>query len=293
MRRGIGALAILAAAGFAAGCQMPDPIRVMSFNIRVGTANDGVNRWESRRELVAETIAAYEPDVLGLQECLAFQGQYLDEKLRNYAFVAAGRGDGRLQGEMVPIFYNTRTFRLVAHGHLWLSEQPGRPGSLGWDAALPRMLTWARLRYRRSPLNVITVINTHFDHKGRRARVESARIVRSMAEMLGGKPVIVLGDFNAGPDSEVHRILTEDRGNRAELCDVYAWLNNPEIGAGTYNGFDTSSTSERIDWILSNRRFEPLHAGIDRSSRDGRVPSDHFPVMATLRLIAVHTSGAL
>src|SRR5690606_15854253 len=116
-----------------------------------------------------------------------------------------------------------RTFTLVGHGHLWLSEHPERPGSIGWDAALPRMATWVKLQFRRNPYLHVTVFNTHFDHVGERARVESAELLRRWVETLGGTPVIVMGDFNLPPGSPGYRALTEDRGNLAELRDAYAW----------------------------------------------------------------------
>lgn len=283
----------LAAALSCLGCAMPAPVRVMSFNIRYGTAEDGEDHWDARRELVFQTIRANEPDVVGLQEVLAFQAHELREALPDYEFIGVGRDDGRNQGEFVPIMFRRKVFQLVDCGHLWLSEETDRPGLKGWDAACPRMLTWVRLGFKRNPLNSTYVINTHFDHVAQRARLESARIVRQMTDALGGKPVIVMGDFNCAPGSPPHEVLTEDRGNLAELKDSYAELRHPEVNAGTFNAFRGDCTGARIDWILFNRRFEVLQAGIDRRHFDGRYPSDHFPVTATLRLCPATDTGAM
>jgi endonuclease/exonuclease/phosphatase family metal-dependent hydrolase len=275
------------------GCTMPAPVRIMSFNVRYGTAPDGANAWPARRQLVFQTIRANDPDVLGLQEVLEFQARELREALPDYDFVGVGRDDGAGQGEFVPIMYRRKLFELVDCGYLWLSEQTDRPGVKGWDAACPRMLTWVRLGFKHNPLNSVYVVNTHFDHVGARARLESARIVRRTTDSLGGKPVIVLGDFNCGSNSPPYSVLTEDRGNLAELHDAHVAIGLNEADAGTYNAFEGKTTGPRIDWILFNRRFEALQSTIDRRSFDGHYPSDHFPVLATLRLLPATDTGAM
>lgn len=275
------------------GCTMPAPFHVMSFNIRYGTAQDGENAWPARRMLVFETIQGHAPDVIGFQEVLAFQARELCEALPEYGFVGVGRDDGADEGEFVPIMYRRKVFELVDHGYLWLSERTDRPGARSWDAACPRMLTWARLGFKRSPLNSVYVINTHFDHVGKRSRLESAKIIRQLTDTLGGKPVIVMGDFNCGPGSPPYEILTADRGNLAELHDTYVALGHGETDAGTFNAFQGRRTGARIDWIMCNRRLEPLRSEIDRRQFGERFPSDHFPVTATLRLLPATDTGAM
>ncbi len=274
------------------GCSLPGEIRVMSYNIRYDNPDDGVNAWSQRRLAVVERIAAFQPDVIGLQEVLHHQLEELSGDLPDYQWVGVGRDDGRAGGEFVPILYDKRQFRLERAGHYWLSEQPGKPGSIGWDAALPRLITWARLVYKRNPLVKITVLNTHFDHVGETARLKSAEEVRLYAESLGGQRVIVLGDFNATPDSRVHEILTEDRGNLAELRDTWFWKHGKR-SRGTFNGFEARLDGPRIDWILCNRRFEVEAADVDQTLHDGRPPSDHFPVTAILKLVATSETGML
>lgn len=275
------------------GCKMPDPFRVMSFNIRYGSADDGANSWPQRRELVFRTIRADDPDVIGLQEVLLFQANELRDELSDYAFIGAGRDDGAEKGEMAPIMYRKDTFDMLAYGHVWLAEDIKRPGVCSWDAACPRMFTWVGLRFRRRPLNGVIIVNTHFDHVGKQARLESAKIVRRMTDSLGGKPVVVLGDFNCGPESPPYNVLTGDRGNLAELRDAWAMRWRDEDGAGTFHGFTGEPSRERIDWILFNRRLEALDTAIDRREFNGRYPSDHFPVTATLRLLPATDTGAM
>jgi hypothetical protein len=109
--------------------QSPELIRVMSFNIRYGTANDGINRWDLRKEFLVETIRNFDPDLLGTQETLASQRDYLAQALDGYGVVAAGRDDGKDGGEMAALFYRKDRFEPIEQGHIWLSETPEKVGS--------------------------------------------------------------------------------------------------------------------------------------------------------------------
>lgn len=275
------------------GCALPDPIRVLSFNIRYGTAPDGPNAWPNRRELVFQVIRDSIPDLVGLQEVLAFQADELVAALPEYQLIGVGRDDGERGGEMVPVLFRKQRFTLVNAGHFWLSDTPENPGSVGWDAALPRLATWAHLRFRSNPLNEVRFLNTHFDHRGVRARAEAARLIRSATDSLGGTPVIVTGDFNCAPGDEPHRVLTGDRGNAAELRDSFVERGYSERGSGTFCEFRCETSGPRIDWILCNRRFDVVESEVVRFNVGGRYPSDHFPVLATLRLLPATASGVV
>ncbi len=278
------ALAILT--GLFIGCTQPDELRVMSFNLRYGTAADGPDRWEHRRASVVRTIAAFEPDVLCTQECLAFQADFLSEKLGIYDYVGVGRDDGKLEGEMVAVFIRRERLEVLERGHFWLSDAPEKAGSIGWDAACTRMVTWVKLRTKSDPPEPFYVFNTHFDHRGKTARIESARVLRERLQMIAGSaPVILTGDFNAPPDSasdSPYRLLLADDGSAATpLLDTYRQVHKTvRAGEGTFHGFAGSRTGQRIDWILATPHFECLRAAIDHSSSAGRYPSDHFPVTA-------------
>ena len=265
------------------GCILPAPFRVMSFNIRTASADDGPNGWHLRRDLVVETIRQQKPDVIALQEVVLSQAAELRAALPEYGFVGVGRDDGAEEGEFVPIFYRRQRFTLLDSGHFWLSQTPERVGSVGWDAALPRMATWVQLRFEDAPLAEVRIVNVHFDHQGARARAESARMLRRFSESLGGRALVVLGDFNCPPGSEPYQILSEEGRDLAALTDVLA---GPAAGAasGTFHAFTGQPQGGRIDWILVNRRFRATAPAVDHRSFDGRYPSDHFAVAATLRL---------
>lgn len=276
------------------GCQLPAPITVMSFNIRFGSANDGPNRWELRQEMVLETIEAADPDILAVQEAEADQVAWLDEQLDDYDYVGVGRNDGKQAGEFVPIFFKTDRLTLMNSGHFWLSETPDEPGSVGWDASMTRMAQWAILSFDDSPLNRVRVINTHFDHRGKQSRIEAAEQIRTIIEAQGGKPLILAGDFNTGPDGRPYAVLTEDRGNLAELFDPMLTVGTKDKDVGTFHAFrGRTDMTPRIDWILHNRRLKANAAYVDQTNEDGRYPSDHFPIVVELELLPATRFGGM
>ncbi len=270
-----------------AGEQAND-VRVMSFNIRYGTANDGDNHWERRKEFLVQTIQAFNPDLLGTQETVGFQRDYLAQQLPDYDYLGVGRNDGRDSGEMMALYFKRVRFEKFADGHFWLSETPDQPGSKSWDSSLPRMATWVKLRDRRdADAQPILFLNTHFDHLGAQARVESARLLRRQTQALGqGCRVIVTGDFNAGEGSEPYRALFgQVEGQASPLVDAFRTAHpQPGPNEGTFSGFKAGAIGgARIDWIGVSQDWQVARVEIDRTERSGRTPSDHFPIIAVLR----------
>ncbi|MDX2035387.1 MAG: endonuclease/exonuclease/phosphatase family protein [Isosphaeraceae bacterium] len=263
-------------------------VRVMSFNMRYGTAQDGEDSWPKRRDFLVDTIRYVDPDLLGTQETLADQRDFLAAKLTDHEAWGVGRDDGAREGEMAALFYRKSRFEMVEGGNFWLSPTPETVGSKGWDAALPRIASWVVLKDRRSPdSGEILFLNTHFDHRGRTARREAASLIRSKLGELGrGRRLVVTGDFNAGESDPPHAALFSDLdGRRSPVVDVYR-VAHPDRSPdeGTFNGFKPNSVrGARIDWIGASRDWEVVDAAIDRTVREGRTPSDHFAVTATLR----------
>jgi endonuclease/exonuclease/phosphatase family metal-dependent hydrolase len=268
-----------------------EELRVMCFNIRYATALDGPNQWDLRKEFLVETIWAFDPDLLGTQETLGSQRDYLAEKLPEYDCLGVGRDDGKERGEMMALYYKRARFEKLDGGHFWLSETPEVAGSKSWDSSLPRMVTWVRLRDRhQADAPPILFLNTHFDHRGRQARVESSRLIRQQVDILGQQARIILtGDFNASEDSDPYRELFGPiDGQPSPLVDAFRIV-HPQRGPheGTFSGFQASRTDgARIDWIAVSRDWEVFQAEIDRTARDGRTPSDHFPIHTVLRFPA-------
>jgi endonuclease/exonuclease/phosphatase family metal-dependent hydrolase len=262
-----------------------EDLRVMSFNIRYGTANDGENHWDKRKEFVVETVRTFHPDLLGTQETLGFQRDYLAEHLSGYEAVGVGRDHGDERGEMTAVLFRKERFEKLAVGHFWLSETPDVPGSKSWDTSLTRMVTWLKLKDLKStPPSEIYFFNTHFDHRGQLARQESARLIRKkIAELAGATPTIVTGDFNAGEGSPPYQALFTEDGP-VNLLDTFRITHQQRSNSeGTFSAFKSTEThGDRIDWIACTNHWTVKSAEIDRTERDGRTPSDHFPVTAVL-----------
>jgi endonuclease/exonuclease/phosphatase family metal-dependent hydrolase len=218
---------LIAAATFIACsvCMAGDeiPVRVMSFNIRYGTAQDGKNHWDNRKEFLIETIREFDPDLLGTQETLAFQRDFIESRISKYASFGVGREDGKDNGEMAALFYDQSRFEKLDGGHFWLSPTPEVVGSKGWDAALPRIASWVKLRDSMASATAapIVFLNTHFDHLGVEARSQSARLIRERVTSLGSDcRVIITGDFNADANSGPYKSLFESDPSRPELIQL-------------------------------------------------------------------------
>jgi endonuclease/exonuclease/phosphatase family metal-dependent hydrolase len=264
----------------------PTDVKVMSFNIRYGTARDGENHWDRRKDFLADTVKAFGPDLLGTQETLGFQRDFLAKKLAGYGVLGVGRDDGKEKGEMMAVYWRDARFEKTDGGHFWLSKTPDDAGSKAWDTSLPRMATWVLLKDRKGGKDVL-FLNTHFDHLGTEARAESAKLIREKVLTLGkGCSVIVTGDFNAGEGGAPYKALFGPREKEeSPLLDSFR-VAHPKKGEaeGTMSWFRAGpSKGDRIDWIGVSRDWRVISAGIDRTEKGGRTPSDHFPVTAVLR----------
>lgn len=254
----------------------------MTYNIRLDLASDGANAWPYRRAALASLVAYYAPDIVGMQEVLLHQKQNLEADLPGYAFVGAGRDDGKDKGEFSPLGYRRDRFALVASGTFWLSPTPGVPGK-GWDAAYPRVATWARLSDKAAK-RVLLVVNTHFDHVGEVARVESARQVRRwiLDTRRKDEAVVLMGDLNSPTGSPAYAAITSD-GTMA-LHDTLAAGRTPHFGPlGTFNAFRIEQNEAHpIDHIFVSDGVNVLRHATLTQQTGGKLPSDHYPVLADL-----------
>lgn len=280
----------------------PNTLRVATFNLRYDNPGDGENRWENRRRHVADVILASQASVIGTQEGLHHQVEWLDSALADHLYVGAGRDDGGTKGEFTAIFVDTTRFRVESSGTFWLSPTPDRP-SVGWDAAMERICTYAVLNKREAdptgelgadtgvPSRLL-VLNAHFDHVGEQSRLESAKLLvrdwidRALANGNNpepnekGMPIVLLGDLNALPGSAPLTELT------SHLMDAHAGTLPPNRVEGTFNGFmEKTDYTDRIDYILHSKEMHTIVYRIFSERVDGRFPSDHFPVFADIRLI--------
>lgn len=278
-------LAIFVAAALSASAA-DQPLQVMTWNIRYDNAGDGENRWRNRKDWVAEIVLREKIDFAGFQEVLAGQYQDLQARLPEMSSHGVGRDDGKTAGEMVPIFYRKSRFEQLDQGTFWLSTTPENPGSKGWDAALPRIATWLKLKDRETK-QTFFVLNAHFDHRGNEARRQSAAlIVKQIREQFAAHPVIFLGDLNSLPDSAVYKTLIgEGDSGKPALRDAYVHAKEKTGPDSTWNGFQKIAPGNRIDYL-----FTTHHIGIEQlqtltDQRDGKFPSDHLPVVGRLSLV--------
>jgi endonuclease/exonuclease/phosphatase family metal-dependent hydrolase len=258
-------------------------IKVMTFNIRYDNPRDSINAWPNRIGILCGLLKEEKPDLLGLQEALWYQYEEIDSALSGYSSVAIGRDDGKKKGEMNPLFYNVNRFELVRDSTFWLSETSGTPGSKGWGASLPRIVTWVELTDKNlhKPL---FYFNTHFAHDSDSARVMSAGILLKEVRRIAGKNnFIITGDFNMAPDSKAYSIITEASLSRPLLKDSFLISKTKPEGPGyTFNGWSDKPGKNRIDYIFVRRGSKVLnHSTIIK--KEGRVfISDHWPVRAVL-----------
>lgn len=256
-----------------------DPLRVMTFNIRYASPNDGINVWENRRALTVKTIVSQHSELIGMQEVMVGQARDLQAGLPHHAWFGKGRNGNEENGngnEHMAVFYDTRRLKLLAQGDFWYSDTPEIPGSANFDGPMPRMTTWGHFEDLRNGRRFY-FFNTHLPHtdaaealRERCARLLLARI----AELAGTEPVVVTGDFNAHPDGVVHRLLT---GTLTDAWEGTPSRHGPEKTAHAFTG----TPDARIDWVLL-RDFGITSVHSVEDHEGPLYPSDHYPVVAEL-----------
>jgi endonuclease/exonuclease/phosphatase family metal-dependent hydrolase len=258
---------------------------VMTFNLRYNNPDDKEDSWPFRKAHACEQIQFYEADILGVQEGLADQIEDLTKCLPGFEYVGTGRDDGKTKGEYSAIFYRSSMFRLLKQGQFWLSPTPDVPNSKGWDAACTRICTWALLEDKKIGKSFY-VFNTHMDHIGKTARVESVKMILERIDATDGLyPVMLMGDFNATPSDNAVKSVTEGN-NKIKLQNTYNICQTPHFGpTGSFNGFKGHELSdEPIDHIFVSPEFKSLKHGTLSETWNGRFSSDHFPVWAKVEV---------
>jgi endonuclease/exonuclease/phosphatase family metal-dependent hydrolase len=254
---------------------LKNELTVLSYNIRYDNPNDGENQWKYRKERVANYIKEIRPDIIGMQEVLDPQLVFLDVSLTEFSYVGVGREDGKTKGEYSPILYNSNRLTLLQTDTFWLSETP-KVISVGWDAALERICTYAQFKHKETGQK-FWVFNTHFDHIGELARIQSAKLIHQKIKMLNTNnfPVIITGDFNLTPDTAPIKIFQN------AYVDVMQKTPTNANNYGTFTGFDKlSNGKERIDYIFQKglKTLKSTHIWLKTTS--GGWASDHHPVQA-------------
>ena len=248
-------------------------LKVMSYNIRLGSANDGTNSWAMRYTATGEMLEDQKPDVFGVQEALDYQVRYIEE-MCGYEYVGVGRENGKSEGEHMAIFWNKKTVSMLKWGTFWLSETPEKP-SMGWDAACKRTATWALMKDKRTGKKFY-FINTHLDHKGAEAQKNGLKLIVDRLSEINpdGYPMVLTGDFNITPDNKALTELDEKMQSARKIAEKTDSLD-------TYNGWGRGSGV--IDYIyVSGFRSCPEFQTVVKRYNDRKFVSDHYPVVARL-----------
>ncbi len=259
------------------------PLNIMTFNIRYNNPSDSPNHWAARKDKVSSQILFQDADIVGVQEALNDQANDLKQRMPAYGFAGVGRDDGKEKGEYSAIFYKRERLELLESKTFWLSTTPNVPGSKGWDAAITRIVTWAKFKDKATG-KIFFHFNTHFDHMGQEARRQSAHLLLQKVQEIAGKtPTIVTGDFNANPADEPIRIVMNN-ADPLHLVDSKAISSTGHYGpTGTFTAFGPKETDDQpIDYIFVKGNWKVLKHATLSQSWEGRFASDHFSVFARL-----------
>ena len=262
--------------------QEPAKLRWGTFNIRL--QNDGDEQagygWSVRRDRVADYIKSHKIDIIGMQEVLHAQLEDLLARMPEYDYVGVGRHDGKQAGEYSPVFFLKDRFDVLEKGNFWLSETPEVPGSIGWDAALERVASYAKLKDKKTG-KVFMAVNTHFDHVGVTARRESAKLIMSkIQEIVGDQPAVVTGDFNVTEDDEAYKTMIS---NEFKMNDSYHMTTNNTGPNYTWHEYCRLPLNkrEKIDFIFITPSIKVSHTHIEEPNPEALL-TDHNPHWADL-----------
>ncbi|MDD2799145.1 MAG: endonuclease/exonuclease/phosphatase family protein [Bacteroidales bacterium] len=256
-------------------------IKVATFNIRLDTPVDGINTWSLRKDSVCAFIKKSKFAVFGLQEVKHNQLVDLQRGIDGYISVGVGRDDGKQGGEYSPVFFDSKRFKLLLSGTFWLSETPNVVGSKGWDAAFPRVASWAKLKERLTG-KVFFVFNTHFDHIGLEARRRSALLIQQKVAAIAPEcAVVIMGDFNSTTKDEAYKTMVSPKNG---FSDSHQLARSVTGESWSFHGFGGVKLEERelIDFVFVNVRFKVLSYENPFYENDGHYLSDHNPIIVTL-----------
>lgn len=253
---------------------LEEGLKVMSYNIRYGDAEDGTNSWRFRFPATLEMLMDQKPDVFGVQEALEYQILLIEANCRDYKSVGVGRDNGKKKGEYMSVFWNKKTVSMLDWGTFWLSDTHDKP-SIGWDAACFRTATWALMKDKKTGRKFMFV-NTHLDHVGKEAQKKGLELIMEKMNEINPDqyPMILTGDFNVTPEDtvldELDTKMTSARNAAVKTDDK-----------GTYNNWGKASLV--IDYIYYSS-FEKCaeFQTVTKKYADRKFVSDHFPVTAVL-----------
>jgi endonuclease/exonuclease/phosphatase family metal-dependent hydrolase len=252
----------------------------MTCNLRYAS-NTPPNAWPTRRPVLRQAIRSIRPDVFGTQEGVYHQLKDIAADLPDYDWLGTGR-DGGSRGEFMAVFYRRDRLEPLDYDHFWLSDTPDVIASSTWGNFCRRMCTQVRFRDKLTNQQFY-FFNTHLDHEVQPAREKGTALICQRIDALKTKlPVLLVGDFNA--DARANKAY--DIAINAGFTDT--WFATPKrLGddVATFHGFKGPTLNQpHIDWILARGPVAVDATTISTFHHNGQYPSDHFPVVAWLRL---------
>ncbi|MEU8804681.1 endonuclease/exonuclease/phosphatase family protein [Spirillospora sp. NPDC048819] len=255
-------------------------VRVMTYNVR-GVKDPPPRDWRTRLKMVGHLLGRHDPDLLGVQEARWHQVRDLARLLPDHRWVGLG-SKGGTRDQFMAIFYREQQFEVLDFGHFWLSGTPDVIGSVSWGNRYVRMVTWAKFRDRRTGA-VLYQANTHLDNKSADSRVRSAKLILDRVHGFeAGVPVVLTGDFNAAAGaSPVYGILT----GPGAFQDTWTTAQRRGPQYRTIGRWQPPKRGgKRIDWILARGQVQTTWTEIDPYRVGGLYASDHYPVIAHLKI---------
>ena len=260
-------------------------LKLMTFNLRYGLADDGDHDWQNRSPGVIQVLQEEAPDIFGVQEALRFQMDFINDQLPAYQELGEAR-DGGTQGEYSALFFDPVRFEAIRNGTFWFSDTPDQP-SQHWGNRFNRICTWAEFLDRQSQ-QTFYVFNVHWDHESQESRDKSAAMLTGKMVSLvpAGTPFFAMGDFNAGEENSAILYLrsAQNFGSHQAMIDTFRQLHPNDSNVGTIHHFSGDDQGDKIDYVFMSPAFPVVDARIIKSQYNGLYPSDHFPVVAEIVL---------
>jgi len=261
----------------------------MSFNLRLNLEADGENAWPYRKDFVVSLIKSYNPDLLGVQEALPEMCDYLIRNLNiSYEFWGRGRAANG-SDEASALFFKRNEWKKLDGGHFWLSETPYVPGSMLANVSLPRIVSWVKLM-RNADKKTYFYFNTHYAYENEEVRFQETLIYQQQLKnitkkdyLTQEKKLILSGDFNALPNETCIEMWTNHTFTNLQ-DSINAIEQDPEVDYGTFHAWSGKANGTRIDYIMVSDDFDLIDYKIIHDTRNGRYPSDHFPIIAEFGL---------
>ncbi len=256
----------------------PKAVKAMTYNIKFDNPDDKSFNWETRKNHISQTISSNLPDVLGLQGCYYNQIKWLEEELEYYDWYAVGSEDGEFRGEFCPILYNKTKFDKLDSGTIWLSKQESIPGSKSWDAKMPVVLTWVKIKNIVTQENLF-VFNTRLSNN-KKAKMESSKmLIAKIKEISNGEIFILTGDFNSQPEEENIQLISKF----CKEASSSSFLKTSTINYTFIEQIQGGKILKTQDYVFFSNEIPVNSYDVLDNSYNDRYPSDHLPVLCKLR----------